>query len=119
MAQSSSALRMSQDKNITNLEKGKSISVKSETDKNKNYIISMVGDTIKCTCPYNVHRKFVCKHITDLTGIMGVLKNNNNKNKKKVVEEEESESEESDNYIKDPTYVANKVIRKRRRVENN
>ena len=29
-------------------------------------------------------------------------------------ESETEESEESDNYIKDPTYVANKVVRKRR-----
>ena len=40
-------------------------------------------------------------------------------NDESETEPEESESEESDNYIKDPTYVANKVIRKRRRVENN
>jgi len=33
--------------------------------------------------------------------------------------EQESESEEeSDNYIKDPTYVANKVVQKRRKIEN-
>jgi len=32
--------------------------------------------------------------------------------------ETETQSEESDNYIKDPTYVANKVVRKRRKIIN-
>ena len=96
MAQSSSssARIMSQNKNIEKLVKGTTFTITSKTDNHKKYTISMVDNTIKCTCPYNVYRKFVCKHITDLTGIEGVLKNNN---KKKVEEEtDEEEEEESD-----------------------
>ena len=47
-----------------------------------------------------------------------VIINDESETEPESEESETEESEESDNYIKDPTYVANKVVRKRRRIDN-
>lgn len=80
------------------LDDGKCFTIESETNKGKFYKISMVNDTVTCSCPFNVHRKIVCKHIEEL-----VQQDEYKDDEEDDVEEDdvEEDDEEDDNSCSD------------------